>query len=169
MNDTSWCERGFDDLNVTYSCVVKKEETDHNNCMILKVRNPIVQIESKNSGSAKSMSDDVMKNLAISLHLCIGLKVVLERNYLNISLSSRSTRIGKEITCKPGSSASALPKFTLVDFSASCIDYSFFPNDESKYSWFPIFSIKNVSYAVNKNRTNGFTDHSWIMLPLKLC
>ena len=149
--------------------MTNKEVTDHNNRTILRVGNHIALIESKNSGSAKSMSDDAMGNLLSSLYLCVGALVMLTRNYLNIGLSNGSNGIVKEIVYEPGTSPPALPKFVLVDFGTSYTGDSFFPDDESKRGWFPIFPVKNASYSVNKNGTNGFAEHSRLMLPLKLC
>ena len=70
---------------------------------------------------------------------------------------------------EPRTSPPTLPKFVLVDFGTFYTGNSFFPDDESKRGWFPIFPVKNVSYSVNKNGTNGFAEHSRLMLPLKLC
>ena len=154
---------------MTHLYTTNKEVTDHNNRTILKVGNPIARIESENTGSAKSMKDDVLGNLAAWLFLCVGSKVMLIRNYLNLGLSNGTTGIVKEIVYEPGKSAPALPKFVLVDFGTSYTGSSFFPDDESKRGWFPVFPVKNTSYTMNKNGTNGFAEHSRTMLPLKLC
>ena len=109
------------------------------------------------------MSDNAMRNLAISLYLFISLKVVLIRNYLNIGLSNGSTGIVKEIVYKPRSSAPTLPKFVLVDFGTSYTGYSFFLIANPNVVGF-LFSLSRICHILLLNWTNSFTEHSWIML-----
>ena len=132
MGDAGWCSRGFNDSDVIHLCTTNKEVTDHNNRAILKVGNPIARIESENTGSTKSMKDDVLENLAAWLFLCVGSKVILTRNYLNSGLSNVTAGIVKEIAYEPRKSAPALPKFVFVDFGTFHIGDSFLPDDKSK-------------------------------------
>ena len=109
-----------------YLYITNKEVIDYNNCTIAKVRNLIAFIESNNTSSEKSINKYSLGNLASLTYLYIDSKVILTRNYLNISLSNGSTGIVKEITCKYSKVAPIFSKFILIDFGTSCIGNSFF-------------------------------------------
>ena len=92
--------------------------------------NPIVLVEGKNIGRAASLSDDTFNGLASSMYICIGAKVVLTKNYLQVGLSNGSTGIVRELIYDADKPAPGLPKLVFVDFGAEYTDTLFFPNNE---------------------------------------
>ena len=55
--------------------------------------NPIALVESENTGRGSSLSEDNFNGLASSMHVCVGAKVVLTKNYSQVGLSNGSTGI----------------------------------------------------------------------------
>ena len=125
MGTASWESRGFRNADVVCLYTNNKEALNHNNRNMLKVGNLIASVESENAGNAKSMSDETFSNLLPSMHLCIGMEVMLTRNHLNAGLLNRSIGIVKEIVCENDKLVSALPKFIMIDFRESCTSKSF--------------------------------------------
>ena len=96
MDVAIWENRGFDNSDIAHLHANNKEVLAHKNKNISKVGNPIALVESKNTGNAKSMNDENFRNLFSSTYLCVGAKVGLMCNYLNIGLSNGSFRIVKK-------------------------------------------------------------------------
>ena len=78
------------------------------------------------------MNDENFNDLISSIFLYIGIKVVLTRNYLNVSLLNSSTGIVKELFYDANKPAFALPKFVFADFDIECTEETFFSNDISR-------------------------------------
>ena len=135
----------------------------------MEVGNPIALVEAENTGSGKSMRDDNFRGLASKLFLCIGAKVLLTRNQLNIGLSNGSTGVVKDIIYNHDMPALKLPKFVWVNFGDNYTDPSFFPNDPNRKGWFPIHLVTNKTWTPNVRGQNGYAEHMRTMLPLKLC
>ena len=83
-------------------------------------------------GRASSISDEWFNGLSSSVHSCIGAKVVLTKNILNVGLSNGSTGIVKDIFYNVDKPAPGLPKLVFVDFDVEYTGDTFFPNDESR-------------------------------------
>ena len=77
----------------------------------MKVGNPIALVKSENTANAKSISNKNFSNLSSSMYLCIGAKVALTRNHLNIGLSNGSIGIVKEIVYNDDKPIPVLPNF----------------------------------------------------------
>ena len=64
---------------------------------ILNMGNQIALVESENKGRDSAISDKNFSGLASSICICIGAKVVMTRNTLQIGLSNRLTGVAKDI------------------------------------------------------------------------
>ena len=102
--------------------------------ILLKIkRGKIFKIEAENTGRGNSMREDDFRGLVAKLYLCIGSKVLLTTNQVNIGLSNSSTGIVKNITCNNDRPAPKLPKFAWVDFGTAYRSF-FFPDDINRNS-----------------------------------
>ena len=120
------------ELNKRRLFTKNKEVQDHNNMKIQRVGNPIILVEADNTGRARMMREDNFGRLSSSMYLCVGVKVVLTRNYLNIGLSNSSTGIVKEIVYDRDKPVLGLPRFAFADFGNGYIGPTFFPKDISR-------------------------------------
>jgi len=102
------------------------------------------------------------------MYIYVGVKVVLVKNYLQVSLYNSLIGIIRELynTDKPTPS---LPKLVFIDFGTKYTGTSFFPNDKTRRGWFPIYPVMNKYYTTNRRGGNGYTENSYTILPLKLC
>ena len=169
MGHNEWIEKGFEDNDTISIYTTNREVLVHNNWKIVQVRNPIALVEGKNTGRATSLSDDTFNGLASSMYICAGAKVVLTKNYLQIGLSNGSTGIVREIIYDVDKPAPGLCKFVFIDFGTEYTGTSFFPNNEIRRGWFPIYPVTNKCYTPNRRGNDGYTENSYTMLPLKLC
>ena len=176
MGHEKWKEKGFENDNVIHIFNTNKEVLAHNNKKLLNLRNKIALIECINTGNGASMNDDKFGGLHSTMFLCVGAKVVLTRNFLNLGLSNGSTGIVKEIFYDTNRPAPQLPKFVFVDFGVQYTGRSFFPSNDTRKGWFPIYPVENKCYSPNtklncldENNEKVFNESSRIMLPLKLC
>ena len=169
-------EKRFENDDVIHIFNTNKEVLAHNNKKLLNLRNKIALIECVNTGNGASMNDDKFGGLHSTMFLCVGAKVVLTRNFLNVGLSNGSTGIVKEIFYDSNRPAPQLPKFVFVDFGVQYTGRSFFPSNNTRKGWFPIYPVENKCYSPNtklncldENNENIFNESSRIMLLLKLC
>ena len=82
MGHNEWIEKGFEDDNIISIYTTNREVLAHNNRKIVHIGNPIALVESKNIGRGTIFSDDTFNGLALSMYICVGVKVVLIKNYL---------------------------------------------------------------------------------------
>ena len=68
----------------------------------------------------------------MSIYLCLGAKIVLTKNILNVSLSNGSTGIAKKIFYDVDKTAPGLPKLVFIDFDVEHARDMFFPNNKSR-------------------------------------
>ena len=76
--------------------------------------NPIALVKSKNTGRGSLLSEENFSSLASSMHIYVGAKVVLTKNYLQVGLSNNSTRIVRELFYNTSKPTPSLPKFILL-------------------------------------------------------
>ena len=69
----------------------------HNNKIILIFEIPIALVEVENIDRVSSFKADQFSSLLSSMYLYIRVKVIFERNYLNVMLSNDSIRDVKEM------------------------------------------------------------------------
>ena len=169
MGHDQWIEKGFEDNETINIYTRNKDVLAHNNRKILSVGNPIALVESENTGRGSSLSEDNFNGLASSMYVCVGAKVVLTKNYLQVGLSNGSTGIVTELFYDETKPAPGLPKLIFVDFGTEYAGDSFFPNNDSRKGWFPVYPVVNKCYTANRRGSDGYTENSRTMLPLKLC
>ena len=102
------------------------------------------------------------------MYICVGAKVVLTKNYLQVGLSNGSMGIVRELIYDADKPAPGLPKLVFVDFGAEYTGNSFFTNDETRKGRFLIYLVMNKCYTVNRRGSDGYAENSRTMLPLKL-
>ena len=98
-------------------------------------------IQSKNTSNSRSTSNECFNSLVAGMCLCIGLKIILNKNLLNVRLFHSLMGIIKEITCIENTVTLELLKLVFVEFK----DYAgplFFPNNLSRRHWFLIYPLK---------------------------
>ena len=126
-------------------------------------------VESEYIGKGTSFSNDTFNGLASSMYIYIGVKVVLTKNYLQVSLSNGLIGIVWELIYDTDKPAPSLPKLVFINFGAEYIGNLFFPNDETRKGWFLIYLVTNKYYTINRRGSNSYTENSRTILPLKLC
>ena len=77
--------------------------------------------------------------------------------------------IVRELIYNTDKPASGLSKLVFVDFGTEYTCNSFFPNNKTRKGWFSIYSVPNKCYTANRRDSDGYTENSRTMLPLKLC
>jgi hypothetical protein len=169
IGHAGWVSRGFEGNDVIHLYTTNKEVSSHNHKKIMDVGNPIALIEVEHTGKGKSMKDEAFGGLTAKLYLCVGSKVLLTRNLLNIGLSHGSTGIVKDMVYDDDRPPPKLPKFAWVDFGTDYTGPSFFPNDVSRKGWVPVHPVTNKTWTPNVRGQNGYVEHTRKMLPLKLC
>ena len=126
-------------------------------------------VKSKYTGKGTLFSDNTFNGLALSMYICVGVKVVLTKNYLQVSLSNGLIGIVHELIYDTDKSTPGLPKLVFIDFGAKYTGNSFFPNDKTRKGWFLIYPVLNKYYTANRRDSDSYTENSRTILPLKLC
>ena len=161
-------KKGFEDNEIINIFTANWEVLVHSNCEILNIGDPIALVESENTRKGSLLSEDNFNSLSSSVCTCVDSKVMLTKNYLQVSLSNSSMGIVQEIFYDENKPAPGLPKFIFADFNVECTGDTFFLNNESRKGWFPIYPILNKCYTANRRGADGYAENSWNMLLLKL-
>ena len=169
-----WKERGFEDDLATWLFPKNDQVLKHNYDRLKKLQNPILKVDAKNSSkSARAKKSDFFQNLENHLYLSVEALVLLIINLCpSIGLANGSTGIIKQIvwnsTAIDETISDADNMFVWVDFGHDYKGESFFPGDEGKKGWFPIFSKVVQNTERNNSNNKGYLVHERSMLPLKL-
>ena len=146
----------------------------------MKLGNPILRIEALNSSSAaRNKKADFFQTLPNQAFYCLLCKVLLNKNLRpDIGLTNGTTGIvmgfhwDDDIVRVTDADISDVTKvFIWVDFGEQYKGPTFFPSDESRKGWFPIFShqINESSKAeISLDNSTHYSVLSRSMIPLHL-
>ena len=130
--------------------------------------NPFVLVESENTRRGSLLSKKNFSSLASSINIYVGSKVVLIKNYLQVSLSNNLTGIVQELFYNTTKPIPGLLKFIFVNFSTEYAGNLFFINNNSREGLFSVYPVLNKCFTANRRGSNGYIENSHTILPLKL-
>ena len=129
---------------------------------------PIVLTQALNTGDGSKASLSAANGLVSRLYLSIGAKVLLTRNvWQRVGLCNGASGIVRDIIFKPDAPPPALAECIIVDFGDGYNGPSFFPLDDERKSWVPIFPVTSDWSTVSPHGESS--RHSRTMFPLRLC
>ena len=97
-------------------CRLNSKVLEHNNKIILEVRNPTALIESVNNENSTSTNDDKFNSLCFSFHSPREAKYMLTINELTVGLSNGLVGLVKEMTRNNNRVLPSLTHLVFVDF-----------------------------------------------------
>jgi PIF1-like helicase/Helitron helicase-like domain at N-terminus len=185
MTRQQWKTKFVDDINTTYLFCSNKEVLEYNHDLLMKLNNPIVLIEAKNTGRAKNMSSDQLYGLECALFLAVGAKVVITSNVAqHFGLCNGTTGVVKDIvydkeqqygrdninTTTSGTARKppGLPEYVWVDVGNDYKGPMYFPGNEERRGWVPVHPMTASEYTASSKDSGALNKNERTMLPLRL-
>ena len=166
MDKKRW-KTEFESVEATHLFCTNKEVAKRNVLCLQSVGAPIVLIEASHTGHGHRANESCASGLQKKIYLCKGAKVLLTKNIWQMGgLCNGACGVVREIIYDPLQPPPALPMCVVVDFGEAYLGQTFFPNDDTKSKWVPLFP--HVT-EWNTPEKGDVIQSSRKMFPIKLC
>ena len=174
MDDYEWRKRGFEGEDVTHLFMKNSQVLAHNHKRLKQLKRPILKVNAVNNNpKARKKKEDKFQQLPNQAFYAVESKVLLTKN-INpmLGLANGSTGEVKgfvwdtSVTDETISDATSVLVWT--DFKGQYKGQSFFPQDQSRRGWVPIFASQVDIYEATGSGEKGYEVLSRAMLPIKL-